>query len=130
MRKENLSILSYDPNRVRISDIDTVNVEISELSDIQQILNRRFIMKDGNKSMNAEVIAVYPNKVKISVDDLSKFVSTDEQVEKLKVGSYLEIADDDNHKLIAIIESYSIVIDEKKPSIRCLYYRSKSSGDN
>ncbi|GJQ59020.1 MAG: ATP-binding protein [Candidatus Scalindua sp. AMX11] len=75
-------------------------------------------MKDGNKSMNAEVIAVYPNKVKISVDDLSKFVSTDEQVEKLKVGSYLEISDDDNHKLIAIIESYSIVIDEKKPSER------------
>ena len=72
-------------------------------------------MTDENKNMTAEVIAVYPNKVKISVDDLSKFVSTDEQVEKLKVGSYLEIADDDNHKLIAIIESYSIVIDEKKP---------------
>ena len=65
--------------------------------------------------MNAEVIAVYPNKVKIAVDDLSKFISTDEQVEKLKVGSYLEIADDDNHKLIAIIESYSIVIGEKEP---------------
>jgi hypothetical protein len=52
-------------------------------------------MTDENKNMNAEVIAVYPNKVKISVDDLSKFVSTDEQVEKLKVGSYLEISDDD-----------------------------------
>ncbi len=75
-------------------------------------------MTDENKNINAEVIAVYPNKVKISVDDLSKFVSTDEQVEKLKVGSYLEIADDDNHKLIAIIESYSIVIDENKPSTR------------
>jgi len=73
---------------------------------------------DENKNMNAEVIAVYPNKVKISVDDLSKFVSMDEQVEKLKVGSYLEIADDDNHKLIAIIESYSIVIDEKKTPVR------------
>ncbi len=72
-------------------------------------------MMDENKNITAEVIAVYPNKVKISVDDLSKFISTDEQVEKLKVGSYLEIADDDNHKLIAIIESYSIVIDEKKP---------------
>ena len=46
-------------------------------------------MTDENENMNAEVIAVYPNKVKISVDDLSKFVSTDEQVEKLKVGSYL-----------------------------------------
>ena len=72
-------------------------------------------MTDINKNMNAEVIAVYPNKVKIAVDDLSKFISTDEQVEKLKVGSYLEIADDDNHKLIAIIESYSIVIGEKEP---------------
>jgi len=72
-------------------------------------------MTDENKNMNAEVIAVYPNKVKISVDDLSKFISTDEQVEKLKVGSYLEIADDDNHKLIAIIESYSIIIGEKEP---------------
>ncbi len=71
-----------------------------------------------DKNMNAEVIAVYPNKVRIAVDDLSKFISTDEQVEKLKVGSYLEIADDDNHKLIAIIESYSIVIDEKKSPVR------------
>ena len=75
-------------------------------------------MTDGNKNMNAEVIAVYPNKVKISVYDLSKFISTDEQVEKLKVGSYLEIADDDNHKLIAIIESYSIVINENKTPTR------------
>lgn len=64
------------------------------------------------EKMNAEVIAVYPNRVKISVDDLSKFTTIDEQVEKLKVGSYLEIADDDNHKLIAIIESYSIEVKE------------------
>lgn len=75
-------------------------------------------MTDQNKNINAEVVAVFPNKVKISVDDLSKFISTDEQVEKLKVGSYLEIADDDNHKLIAIIESYSIVVDEKKDTGR------------
>src|SRR5665648_47887 len=75
-------------------------------------------MMDENKNMNAEVIAVYPNKVRISVDDLSKFISTDEQVKNLKVGSYLEIADDDNHKLIAIIESYSIVIDENKSPVR------------
>lgn len=64
------------------------------------------------KKMNAEVIAVYPNRVKISVDDLCKFTKLDEQVEKLKVGSYLEIADDDNHKLIAIIESYAIEVKE------------------
>jgi len=75
-------------------------------------------MTEENININAEVIAVYPNKVRISVDDLSKFVSVDDQVEKLKVGSYLEISDDDNHKLIAIIESYSIVIDEKRTPAR------------
>ena len=75
-------------------------------------------MPDENENINAEVIAVYPNKVKISVDNLSKFISTDEQVEKLKVGSYLEISDDENHKLIAIIESYSIVINEKHTPVR------------
>lgn len=85
-------------------------------------------MTDENENMNAEVIAVFPNKVKISVDDLSKFVSTDEQVEKLKVGSYLEISDDDNHKLIAIIESYSIVIDEKKPSGRSYIIEANPMG--
>ncbi|MCD4845993.1 MAG: ATP-binding protein [Methanosarcinales archaeon] len=85
-------------------------------------------MTDEYKNMNAEVIAVYPNKVKISVDDLSKFVSTDEQVEKLKVGSYLEIADDDNHKLIAIIESYSIVIDENKTPTRTYIIEAKPLG--
>src|SRR5665648_584459 len=72
-------------------------------------------MTDENKNMNAEVIAVYPNKVRISVDEFSNFISTDAQPEKLKVWSYLEIADDDNHKLIAIIESYSIIIGEKEP---------------
>lgn len=82
----------------------------------------------NEKNINAEVIAVYPSKVKISVDDLSKFVAIDEQVEKLKVGSYLEIADDDNHKLIAIIESYSIVVDEKKASGRTFVIEANPLG--
>lgn len=56
----------------------------------------------------AEVIAVFPNRVKIIVHDLSKFATIDEQLEKLRVGSYLEVSDDDNAKLIVIIESYSI----------------------
>jgi hypothetical protein len=60
----------------------------------------------------AEVIAVYPNKVKISVDNLDAFKSCDEQLEELKVGSYLEISDDKNCKLIAIIESYLIEVNE------------------
>jgi hypothetical protein len=63
---------------------------------------------------NAEVIAVYPNRIKISVDDLSKFSTIDSQLEKLRVGSYLEVSDDDNHKLIVIIESYSIEYKEDK----------------
>jgi len=62
--------------------------------------------------MNAEVIAVYPNRIRVSVDDLSKFVEIDEQTEKLRVGSYLEVADNVNHKLIAIIESYTIEVKE------------------
>ena len=35
--------------------------------------------------INAEVISVYPDKVKISVDDLKDFALVDES---LKVGSY------------------------------------------
>ncbi|MDO0823320.1 ATP-binding protein [Desulfosporosinus nitroreducens] len=85
-------------------------------------------MPEDKRNINAEVIAVYPNKVKISVDDLSKFVATDEQVEKLKVGSYLEIADDDNHKLIAIIESYSILVDEKKATGRSFIIEANPLG--
>lgn len=54
-----------------------------------------------NKKLNAEVIAVFPNKVKISVDDLEDFQLAEE---RLKVGSYLRIADNDNAVLMAIIE--------------------------
>lgn len=63
-----------------------------------------------NKDRNfAEVISVYPNKVVISVDDIKKFKeTTDEAIKDLKVGSYIEISDDNNSKLIAIIESYKI----------------------
>ena len=62
----------------------------------------------------AEVIAVYPNKVKISVDNLDAFKkSRDEQLAELKVGSYLEISDDKSCKLIAIIESYLIEANEE-----------------
>ena len=48
---------------------------------------------EENEKLNAEVIAVLPNKVKISVDDLENFQLAEE---KLKVGSYLRIADNDN----------------------------------
>ena len=62
----------------------------------------------------AEVIAVYPNRVRISVDNLDAFKkSRDEQLAELKVGSYLEISDDKSCKLIAIIENYLIEINEE-----------------
>lgn len=59
------------------------------------------------EKLNAEVIAVFPNKVKISVDDLEDFQLAEE---KLKVGSYLRIADNENAVLIAIIENYNIEV--------------------
>ena len=49
-----------------------------------------------NEKLNAEVIAVFPNRVKISVDDLEDFQLAEE---KLKVGSYLRIADNAKKRL-------------------------------
>jgi uncharacterized protein len=66
-------------------------------------------MDERSEKMNAEVIAVYPNKVKISVDQLDDFKIADEE---LKVGSYLRIADNENAILIAIIENFSIEVNE------------------
>ena len=59
----------------------------------------------GEDKLNAEVIAVYPNKIRIAVDDLENFKLAEEN---LKVGSYLRITSNDNAVLIAVIESYLI----------------------
>ena len=64
-------------------------------------------MPEELEKINAEVISVYPNKVKISVDKLEDFRIADES---LKVGSYLRIADNENAILIAIIENFSIEV--------------------
>ncbi len=66
-------------------------------------------MEEGK--VNGEVIAVLPNKVKIKVDDINAFKGA----EQLKVGSYIQIADNENSgiKLIAIIESFLIEVDDK-----------------
>lgn len=61
------------------------------------------------EKLNAEVISVYPNKVKISVDKLEDFKVADES---LKVGSYLRISDNENAMLIAIIENFSIEVND------------------
>ncbi len=58
-----------------------------------------------NEVANAEVIAVYPNKVRVSVDDLLDFQKA---VDSLRVGSFLKVSDNDNVSLICIIESFSI----------------------
>ena len=57
--------------------------------------------------MNAEVIAVYPDKVKISVEKLENCQSEEDS---LKVGSYLTISDNEDVKLIAVIENFSMEI--------------------
>ena len=61
------------------------------------------------EKLNAEVVSVYPDRVKISVDKLEDFKIADES---LKVGSYLRISDNENAVLIAIIENFSIEISE------------------
>lgn len=63
------------------------------------------IMADIENKINAEVISVGPDKVRISVDDLNDFQLAEE---KLRVGSYLRISDSDNVVLIAIIENFTI----------------------
>lgn len=59
---------------------------------------------------NAQVIAVYPDKVKIIVEDLDTFIKSGGSEESLKVGSYLKISDNENAILIAIIENFQIVV--------------------
>lgn len=58
----------------------------------------------------AEVIAVYPNKVRISVDDLGSFTDGHPL---LRVGSYLRVTDHEDCVLIAIIESFVIEVDDR-----------------
>jgi len=60
---------------------------------------------------NAQVVAVFPDKVKIVVKDLDIFKNIDET---LKVGSYLKIEDSENACLIAIIENFQISLREIK----------------
>lgn len=67
-------------------------------------------MENETEKINAEVIAVYPDKIKIVVDNLEDFRLAGES---LQVGSYLKISDNDNAVLMAIIENFSIVVNDK-----------------
>ncbi len=67
-----------------------------------------------NPKKLAHVTSVFPNKVKIEVADLTAFKENiDDALGDLKIGSYLEISDDEGCKLIAIIESYQIELKER-----------------
>ena len=71
-------------------------------------------MSNTTNQKLAFVTSVYPNKVKIEVENLTAFKdSVDEALGDLKIGSYLEISDNDGCKLIAIIESYQIELKER-----------------
>lgn len=61
-----------------------------------------------NQKIKAEVIAVFPDKVKISVGDIGAFSGG----KSLKVGSYLRITDSEACALIAIIENFCIEVTE------------------
>ena len=62
------------------------------------------------EKINAEVISVYPDKVRISVDKLEDFRIADQS---LRVGSYLKVEDNENCVLICIIENFSLDIVEE-----------------
>lgn len=63
-----------------------------------------------SQDIRAEVIAVFPDKVKISVDNITVFAND----KSLKVGSYLRITDSEDCALIAIIESFCIEVNDKQ----------------
>ncbi|WP_282109215.1 ATP-binding protein [Shewanella algicola] len=65
------------------------------------------MINEQREQINAQVIAVFPDKVRIVVDDLEDFKIAEES---LKVGSYLKIADNENAILIAIIENFQIAV--------------------
>ncbi len=61
--------------------------------------------------INAHVIAVFPEKVRIVVEKLEDFRLAEES---LKVGSHLKISDNENAVLIAIIENFQIAVSDQK----------------
>lgn len=66
-------------------------------------------MANEIEKINAEVISVYPDKIKIVVEKLEDFRIAGEA---LQVGSYLKISDNENSILMAIIENFSIIVND------------------
>ncbi|CAN5330413.1 hypothetical protein BH10PSE16_BH10PSE16_28610 [soil metagenome] len=65
-------------------------------------------MSDSSE-IKAEVIAIFPDKVKISVSDIAAFSNG----KSIRVGSYLRITDCEDCALIAIIENFCIEVTDK-----------------
>ena len=63
-----------------------------------------------SEKVNAEVLAVYPHKIIVSVNDLKDFTIAEE---KLAVGSYLKICDDTKCGILSVIENFRIEQDDK-----------------
>jgi len=60
---------------------------------------------NAHEKLNAEVVSVFPSKLKVEVDDIGAFKIAEES---LRVGSYLRVADNENAIMIAMIENFSI----------------------
>lgn len=63
-----------------------------------------------SEQLNAEVISVYPNSVKIKVDKIENFQIAEQS---LRIGSFVEVSDNENSKLFAVIENFSIEVTER-----------------
>ena len=60
------------------------------------------------QNKTAEVNAIFPDRVSVTVYDLDVFQQSGESV---RVGSYLRIVDRENAVLIAIVESFTVLTD-------------------
>jgi DNA helicase HerA-like ATPase len=68
----------------------------------------------------AEVVAVFPDRIRIAVDDISKLTEPRSALDKgtgqpVEVGSYLRVFDHNECAIIAIIESFSIELKPTRP---------------
>lgn len=64
----------------------------------------------SEQKVSAEVIAVYPDKIMITIDDLEAFNKGSDEC--LKVGSFLKVMDNEDALLISIIQNFQISVDD------------------
>ena len=85
-------------------------------------------MENENK-LQAEVISVYPDKIEVLIDRIEDYTYADSG---LKVGSYLQIFDNENSIIISVIENFSIIVNESGDKLYKLQSRPLGilRGDN